>query len=749
MKDRLKKVVSLSPLKISVVLILASVALYVLDPPFFRFMELKTLDLRILSRGERAPGGETVIAVVDEKSVKELGRWPWPRTMVADLVDVLKSYGAKAVGFDVVFAEPDRYSILADIRELAREVDKAGIGNPEITRILREKAARADTDSALAQSISKAENVTLGYFFHMAKKEAAHLTEGEIETGWELVAPFKYQTVQVQGNPDEAVLIHAYAAEPNVRVISEAADSAGYFNVLPDSDGSIRWAPMAIKFKDDFYPSLDLALVNQYLDYPMMALYLAEFGVAGVQVGDIPISTDEFGRILVNYLGRAKTFPHYSIADILKGRLEPGLFKDKIVLVGATAVGIYDLRVTPFGVAFPGVEVHANIIDNILHQDFIQRPGWASLFDIAAILALGLVIGVGVPRLRAVAGVFLTLLLLATYITLNGYIFSRLNFWLNLVYPVGTVLTVYLAITVYKYVTEEREKKKIRGAFQYYLTPSVINELLKDPTKLKLGGDKKNLTVLFSDIRGFTTISELLPPEELVQLLNEYLTAMTNIVFKYDGLLDKYMGDAIMAVYGAPIEQPDHAERACRTALEMLEALGVLQKKWTEEGKPALRIGVGINSGDMVVGNMGSQMRFDYTVMGDNVNLGSRLEGINKEYGTNIVISEFTYREVKEKLVCRELDSVRVKGKNLPVKIYELLGDGADAERWEPLVGSFESALEKYRAGLWDEAIEGFRKVLEVRPGDGPSELYIQRCADLKANPPEGVWDGVFTMTKK
>ena len=311
------------------------------------------------------------------------------------------------------------------------------------------------------------------------------------------------------------------------------------------------------------------------------------------------------------------------------------------------------------------------------------------------------------------------------------------------------MIAIYLGITVYRYITEEREKKKIRGAFQYYLTASVINEMLKDPAKLKLGGDKKDLSVLFSDIRGFTTISEKLSPEELVHLLNEYLTAMTDIVFKYDGMLDKYMGDAIMAVFGAPLDQPDHARRACQTALDMMSELHRLQKKWQEEGKPPLNIGIGINSGDMVVGNMGSQMRFDYTVMGDMVNLGSRLEGTNKEYGSNIIFSEFTYNAVKESMCCRELDWVRVKGKKLPVKIYELLGEKKDESKFQEFIATFEEGLAFYRAAKWDEAIAAFRKTLSIRPEDAASLLYIERCKNLKENPPPAPWDGVFTMTRK
>jgi adenylate cyclase len=407
------------------------------------------------------------------------------------------------------------------------------------------------------------------------------------------------------------------------------------------------------------------------------------------------------------------------------------------------------MRVTPFSTVYPGVEIHATVIDNILHQNFLIHSGWTKFLDICTIIVVGLIMGLAVPRMKAVAGIALSLALISAFVLANTAIFVRYNVWMNLIYPALTMMTIYLGITVYRYVTEEREKKKVRGAFQYYLTASVINEILKDPSKLKLGGDKKNLSVMFSDIRGFTSISEKLSPEELVRLLNEYLTAMTDVVFKYDGLLDKYIGDAIMAVFGAPLDQPDHALRACRTGIEMMSELRRLREKWAAEGRPDVNIGVGINTGDMVVGNMGSEMRFDYTVMGDSVNLASRLEGTNKEYGTNIIISEFTYEIVKDDLLCRELDAVRVKGKKLPVRIFELLGDKKDAAQWQEFVGRFETGLAKYRTGLWDEAIAAFRGVLDVKPADFPAKLYIDRCEALKEHPPVGEWDGVFTMTKK
>lgn len=714
MKEFIKKHFRVTPLKITSFVILLALILFFFDFPFLRFMELKTLDLRIASRGTLPTGSETVIAVIDEKSLTELGRWPWPRTTIAKLVDKLKASGAKAVGFDVVFSEPDK------------------------------------NDAALAGSIARAGNVTLGYFFHLSPKDVAHLSEKDIAKDADNIKNSRYQIINsLEKNPDDSSLPKAYAPQANLKIFSGTSANSGFFNMIPDTDGSMRWSPLVIKFGNNYYSSLPVSVLHQYLNWPLVSLNLAGYGAEGIKIGDTTVPTDESGRLLVNYMGPAKTFPHYSISDILKGRIPAEKIRNKIVLVGATAIGIYDLRVTPFGATYPGVEIHATVIDNILHRNFLTHSGFTRFIDLCAIILFGLLMGLIIPRLKAVKGIFFALTIIGVFLAINMLLFARYNVWLNLIYPALTMITIYLGITVYRYITEEREKKKIRGAFQYYLTASVINEMLKNPDKLKLGGDKKNLSVLFSDIRGFTTISEKLTPEELVHLLNEYLTAMTDIVFKYDGMLDKYMGDAIMAVFGAPLDQTDHARRACQTALDMMNELHRLQKKWIEEGKPPLNIGIGINSGDMVVGNMGSQMRFDYTVMGDMVNLGSRLEGTNKEYGSNIIFSEFTYDAVKDFMCCRELDWVRVKGKKLPVKIYELLGEKKDEGKLKEFIDNFEKGLALYRAAKWDEAIAAFQKTLNIRPEDAASLLYIERCKNLKENPPPAPWDGVFTMTRK
>ena len=749
MKDRFKRMLSISPLKIGFIVVILTIFLFLINNPFFYFMELKTLDLRLLSRGIRSPGTETVIAAIDEKSLTELGRWPWSRSTIAKLVDTLKENGARAVGFDVVFAEPDENLSLVQLSEISRKIKSIGAVDPRIRKLIDEKKKEADTDTILAKSIKRAGNVTLGYFFYTIQRDIGHLSKSEIEETAESISDFKYQLVRYIGKPYKNPVMKAFAVAPNIGLLSKVAENAGYFNAFPDVDGTNRWSPLVARFGDSFYPSLSIAVLEQYKDWPMLSVVIAEYGIERIKMGDIAIPTDEAGRIFINYLGPTGTFPHYSVTDIIHGRLDKDIFKDKIVLLGATATGIFDLRVTPFSAVFPGIEIHATVIDNILHQNFIRRPGWTAIIDIFAIIFLGLISVPVLSRVKAVTGLLFTLVLVVVYVFINRYVFIGYNLWLNLVYPVFTMLVVYVGITVYRYITEEREKKKIRGTFQYYLSGPVIEEMLKDPSKLKLGGEKKDLSVLFSDIRGFTTISEKLSPEDLVHLLNEYLTVMTDLVFKNGGLLDKYMGDAVMAVFGAPLDEPDHPMRSCRTALGMMEELRKLQKKWADEGQPVLDIGIGINTGDMVVGNMGSKMRFDYTVMGDNVNLGSRLEGINKEYGTNIVISEYTYERVKDSFFCRELDSVRVKGKLLPVGIYELLGEKKDSEKREGYIKTFEEGLANYKQGLWDDAILSFRRVLEIHPGDYPSEMYMGRCENLKQNPPEDGWDGVYTMTKK
>ena len=754
MIQKLKTILRITPVRITFFVIPVALVLFLSDFQFFRLMELKTLDLRMASRGPLVPGNETAIAAIDEKSISELGRWPWPRSTIARLVDLLKKGGAKAIGFDIVFSEPDDRADLKTIDALTAEMKKSGVTDSNVLNLLQRQRASAGEDGILAASIQKAGNITLGYFFHFSQqeneKELAHITQYRTEDHAARIVNSRYSAVNsLSGTSNDGYLPRAFAPETNISILAAAAQNSGFFNTLPDSDGSNRWAPLVVALGENYYSSLAVSMVCSYLDFPVLSLNLESYGANSIGIGEKTIPTNESGQLLINYLGPPRTFPHYSVADILSGTIPPDTFRDKIVLVGATAVGIYDLRVTPFSSTFPGVEIHATVIDNILHENFLTHSSFIRMIDVGAIILFGLIMGLLVSRLRPISGMASALLIIAVFIAMNFLAFFRFNVWLNLVYPLTTMMMIYLGITIYHYFKEEQEKKKIRSAFQYYLTSSVINEMLKNPGKLKLGGDRRNLTVLFSDIRGFTTISEKMTPEELIMLLNEYLTAMTNQVFYYDGLLDKYMGDAIMAVFGAPLDQPDHARRACLTALAMMRELRRLQNKWEAEGRPVFDIGIGINSGEMVVGNMGSAMRFDYTVMGDMVNLGSRLEGANKEYGTNIIISEFTYNHVKDTICCREIDSVRVKGKTRPVRIFELLGEKKDEPGYQNLIKVFATGLTLYRDGKWDDAIAAFQDACKIKHDDFVSTTYIERCKTLKQHPPAHPWNGVFVMTKK
>lgn len=660
-----KSLFRFSTRRLSLIITLMMIAVYFASPAFFDLMELKALDLRFKSRGARDAGDRVVIVAIDEKSINELGRWPWPRTRIAELIKSLSNDGARVIGFDIVFSEPDQSSGLQTVLELKNKTLSLGLDGAVLSYLNRMERIY-DTDSELKEAIESSKRTVLGYFFHF---------EEGLKTA-EKVEPEKgrYSFVKAVGGVVPNSVKEAASVEMNIAPLTNTSKTLGYFNMFPDRDGTVRWCPLTIKYGGDYYSPLSVQLAREYLGNPPLSMVTADYGVARIQLGDIVIPSDEQGRLLVNYYGPQNSFSHFSFVDVIKGRVKPGTFKDKIVIVGATEIGIYDMRVTPFDRTSPGVEIHATVTENILASDFISRPNWLSIFDLLAIISIGLLLPIALGRFKAVTSLIFTAAISIGYFFFDRFLFMEKGIWLNTVYPYLTLVSTYTVITVYKYVGEEKEKKKIKGAFQYYVTASVMDEILKHPEKLKLGGEEKELSVLFSDIRGFTTISEKVSPEILVGLLNEYFTAMTDIVLKYNGYLDKYIGDAIMAVYGAPIEQNDHAVKVCLTAVEMMAKLNELKVVWVARGLPQIDIGIGINSGKMIVGNMGSKRRFNYTVVGDNVNLASRLEGLTKEYQAPIIISESVYETVKDKFLCRELGSVTVKGKEIATRIFELVG---------------------------------------------------------------------------
>ena len=753
MRKFFKLFLSLNPATITLSITILVLILFSLGIPILDLLELHTYDLRFRSRGIKKPSPDVVMAVIDEKSLDTEGRWPWPRSKIARLTNILSEDGAKVISFDITFAEPDENTNLVFINQFDKKVESLSIKNHQLNQFIEKTRIDADNDLTLAKALKNSKaKVVVGYFFHVSQADLDyHISKKEIEDQLKRISNSRYPLYLYDKQEDEEIdpFIHTYSPEGNVEIIGQAADGSGFFNMFTDRDGVVRWMPLAIKCGQEIYAPLSIQSIWHYLDRPQLMVKVANYGVQEIRMGEKSIPTDENGQMLINYLGPAKTFPHYSISDIFRGKLPKGAFDNKIVLVGATATGVYDLRNTPFSPVYPGMEIHATVIDNILRDSYLHKPKWTKIYDAMAIIILVFLTGMVVPRLSALKGMVFASGIFVLHILAGYWLFRHAGLWVNIVYPLLALVLTYTSLTIYHYMTEERERKKIKGAFSYYVSSSVVNEMLKNPDKLKLGGDKKELSVLFSDIRGFTTISEGLTPEDLVHLLNEYLTIMTDIVFKYDGTLDKYMGDAVMAIYGAPLDQTDHPYRACISALDMMEGLKGLNQKWIQEEKRPLDIGIGINTGMMMVGNMGSDQRFDYTVMGDAVNLGSRLEGANKAYKTNIIISESTYERVKDEFVCMELDSVRVKGKKLPVRIFQLMGQRDIPAGQKEAIAHFHKGLKMYKQQKWDEAIEIFQMITAMDKGIYAAKLYIERSLDLKSNPPPSDWDGVFTMTKK
>ena len=752
LKRLLKRSFWINPASLMLASLLAVLTLYGLNVHILELIELKTYDLRFVSRGSDKPSPAVAMVVIDEKSLEVEGRWPWPRSKFAALIDILSRDGARVIGFDVIFSEPDENSQLALIDEFAGTLDALTIKDPRLHRFVAERRRKADNDVALAEAIKRSSAaVVLGYFFHDQSTLEYQLDPAETERRLQQIARSSYPRVRRPGQRGpEPPFIRGHAPQTNLPIFGDVAASSGYFSLQGDRDGTLRWMPLVIESGGDLFPPLGLLCAWHYLGRPQLTVDIGRQGIEAIEIGERFVPTDEAGKLLINYLGRPKTFPHFSVTDILAGTVTPGTFKDRVVLVGATAVATYDLRNTPVDPRFPGTEVHATVIDNILTQRFMARPEWSRVFDVLAIVGLGALTGVGLTRLSPIKGVLFTGGLFALYIVLARWLFVSARLWLNLVYPLLALLTVYMALTVYYYVTEQRERRRIKGTFKQYVAEHVVEEMTKDPSRLRLGGEEKVLTVLFSDLEGFTTYSERYSAHEMTEMLAEYYNRVTEQVFLHRGTLKEYVGDELMAFFGAPLEDPEHAQRACEAALAMRDTTRALAAEWTQIGRPPLRARTGVNSGPMVVGNLGSKYRFAYGVVGDQVNLGSRLEGLNKVYGTEIIIGENTARLVDHAFRLRELDMVRVLGRRQAVRIYELVakaGTSLDPQHDQAL-STYAAGLEAYRKGMWIDAVGLFREAQALRPEDRPSRALAQRCLEYEAHPPEA-WDGVFAQQFK
>ncbi len=721
---------------------------------FLDNIELKTLDARFQLRGERNPGPAVVIVAIDPRSQDVLGRWPFPRSNFAQAVDFLREAHARVIAFTMNFPQVDANSGLEALKSVRQDYEHL-VPQPDQTPVFEEKLktreAAADNDKQFANALAKYPNAVLGYFV-ISPDEARAQNQERLKAFLDILSFQAYPGTVHPEYAKNAEIPEAQALSPNLPDFASAAKNFGFLEMVPDADGIVRREPAVMVFQGSLYPSLDVAAALAYTNdsADQVKVIFNPNGVEQIVLGQRTIPTDRQGFVQIDYDGKGGTFPTYSLADVVQHRLSPDIFNDRIVLIGPTARGISGMALTPTDhTEFPGVEIHANMIDDILYQHFIRRGFHEKLADIAFILLFSLGAAILFSLLNPLRATLYLSGSLFLYFWLTYFWFAHYRMWVADFLPMMTLFVTYAAIVSYRFFFEEGEKKKVRSAFSQYMHPALIAQMLNSPEGIRLGGEEKELTALFSDIRGFTTLSESLTPAQLVELLNEYLTEMTEVIFKNWGTLDKYIGDAIMAFWGAPYPQADHALRACRTGLDMIAALQRLQEGWQSRGVPRIDIGVGINSGPMLVGNMGSKRRKNFTIMGDSVNLASRLEGINRQFGTHIVISEGTFHQVKDHVVARELDLIQVKGKTHPVKVYELLALAADAQVHNDLVTRFEKGLAAYRSGEWLPAIEIFQELLVDYPQDGPGQVFIERCLNLLARPPEGPWDGVFVMKTK
>jgi len=679
-------------------LVSALFMVFFLNMTIFENIEHRMTDFKFSMRGtewEKLDASQVVIVAIDDQSFATIPyKYPWPRTYHATLVKNLNKAGVKTILFDIEFTE--------------------------------ESAIDPAQDDIFRDAILNAGNVVLAGKMSVQDRE-----------GFTMVSLL-----------------------PPIEKLREAAPF-GIADTKFDTDGFVRRYILFRDYNENRYFSLGLSTLIKHLGLEgSHEDWFRETNNGNYVLGETYTikKYDSLPSTFINYYGPAYSFSMISYEQVVDDEglqllLDSGILQDKIVLVGATISELHDSFSTPFYVdedeaLTPGVEIHANFIQSVLDQNFIGEVNYFFVYSLTFIFTLG--IAYLIKKSKPWIGLVTAVAIGVVYFSVNMLLFTRANILMNFIGPAGGIGLVFVGCNVYQYFSEEKEKLHIRSVFKHYLAENVVDSVLKDADGLSFGGQKRNLTVLFSDIRAFTTYSEKYTPEEVVSALGEYLTDMVDVILKFGGMLDKFVGDEIMAVFGAPYIMDDHAVKACHTALEMGRSLDRLKEKWEGEGRESFNIGIGVNTGDMIVGNLGSEQIFDYTVIGDSVNLGARLEGINKLYKTanNIIISEFTQNEIKDEFVTRELDSVRVKGKKKPVAIFELVGEKDVIVYSEEFLSRYAEGIKLYKNMDWDSAVKEFRNVIRLQD-DEVSNMYIKRCIHFKKSPPGADWDGAFTLTTK
>ena len=738
----LKKAFSIDRL-MGVGLLAVLAAVYIADPYPLQFTRVKIFDFYQQQKPRPIPPlaqQPVTIIDLDEESLAEVGQWPWPRTIVAKMVHNAFKMGAILVAFDVVFAEPDRLnpSVVAE--------SMVGL-DPETKKRLNHLPSN---DQYFANVIRRT-RVVLG--------QAGYWEDIETNNG----PPVKKSVALLASNKNvdpKRFLPEFQSLVRNVPVIEPVAAGHGIFSLVPEPDGIVRRVPTVFMFDGGLYPSLSIEMLRVATGKKTILVKADPLGVTKLGVHkQLQIPTDRRGRVWP-YFSKRDTAKYIKAKDILAGTVDPKRIKGKMAIVGTSAVGLLDIRAVPTEPVIPGVEVHVQLIESVFNKAFLSRPNNVEGAEFILLVVGGLLMIWLVPSVGAKWTMMLFLVIITGAAGTSWYLFSEKQLLFDASYAGASIFCLYTFLTYTSYAREEKERQQVRDAFGFYLSPDMVEKLAEDPDQLTLGGESRDMTLLFCDVRGFTTISEQFDAEGLTLLINKLLTPLTNVIMSNNGTVDKYMGDCIMAFWNAPLDNKMHARDACISALGMMAEMGPLndrlEQEAIEDGRKfiPLKVGIGLNSGDAVVGNMGSDQRFDYSVLGDTVNLASRLEGQSKAYGVDIVIGDETNNQVQG-MATLELDLIKVKGKTEAVRIFTLQGDETVAQSPDflALKPVQEEMLEAYRAQDWDRAAAKCQEARELAKGkfnmDGFWDLYDDRIADYKSNPPGADWDGVFVATSK
>ena len=712
------------------------VLLRVWDPLPLQILRFKAFDL--YQRVEpRVPAPLPIVIVdLDDESLAAYGQWPWPRSLLADLVNNLMAMGAGVIGFDIVFSEPDRLSP-DRVAEALRGVDDAA----------RQALAKLPANDALfAQTIRRA-RVVLGQSMTSRPQVAASAEKAR-----------KTQVAELGGDPRPS--IYAYLGiVRNLPGLEAAAAGLGIFSIEPEIDGIVRRVPMIVRYGDDVYPTLVLDMLRVATGQNAIAVKSDPAGINSILIqtpgGGITIPTDAAGRAWVNYAPHDRG-RYVSAKDVLAGTMPAGRLRGHFLLVGTSAIGLQDLRTTPVDDAMPGVEIHAQLLETILSDAYLHRPSYAITVELVVLIAMSVLMTVMISRVGAAWSLFAGGALVAALLAGSWYLYVERGVLLGVAYIAVGGFILYSILTYINYVREQAERRQVRTAFSQYMSPALVARLAEHPEDLMLGGEMREMPMLFCDIRGFTGISELYKsdPQGLTRLINRFLTPMTDLIMARRGTIDKYMGDCIMAFWNAPLDDDAHARNACVSALAMIEGIKTLNQDLRDEAERdgrrfiPINIGIGINTGECCVGNMGSSQRFDYSVLGDDVNLASRLEGQSKTYGVQIVIGENTLKQAGD-VAAIELDLIKVKGKNEAVRIFGLLGEEAGAS-FEDLNGYHGAMINAYRRQRWFQARQLIGECRRLNGGLGALyDLYEARIDEYQEDPPDRDWDGVYVATSK